>query len=82
MAEYLFIGAPTESGASKSSTFKTLRDRTTPALADVFELKAPEGLKVGTQDILVSVVEEMHKIDTMAEQVQPHLVCSCVIRTA
>jgi hypothetical protein len=77
MAEYLFIGAPTESGASKSSTFKTLRDRTTPALADVFELKAPEPeLKVGTQDVLVSVVEEMHKIDTMAEQVQPQLVCS------
>ena len=81
MADYLFIGAPTESGASKSSTFKTLRDRTTPSLADVFELKVPETLKVGTQDSLVAVVEEMHKIDTMAEQVMRQIARAASICT-
>lgn len=70
MADYLFIGAPTESGATKSSTVKTLRDRTM-SIADVFELKVPDTMKIGTQDALVHCVEELHKIDTMAEQVAP-----------
>jgi V-type H+-transporting ATPase subunit C len=69
MADYLFVGVPTETGSSKTSTFKTLRDRATPLLADVFELRIPETLKVGTQDSLVSAVEELHKLDTMSEQV-------------
>jgi len=73
MAEYLLVGAPTEAGASKSSTFKTLRDRTTPLLADAFELRIPEALKVGSQDALVSTVEELQKLDSMAEQVAPQL---------
>ena len=73
MAEYLLVGAPTEAGASKSSTFKTLRDRTTPMLADAFELRIPEALKVGSQDALVSTVEELQKLDSMAEQVAPQL---------
>ena len=73
MAEYLLVGAPTEAGASKSSTFKTLRDRTTPVLADAFELRIPEALKVGSQDALVSTVEELQKLDSMAEQVAPQL---------
>jgi hypothetical protein len=71
MADYLFIGAPTEQRSSKSSTFKTLRDRTTPMLADVFELKVPD-LKTGTQDALISCVEELQKVDTIAEQVTQH----------
>ena len=70
MADFLFIGAPTDvQTSSKSSTFKTLRDRTT-ALADVFELKVPETLKVGTQDSFLACVEELHKVDSMAEQVR------------
>jgi hypothetical protein len=73
MSEYLLVGAPTEAGASKSSTFKTLRDRTTPMLADAFELRIPEALKVGSQDALVSTVEELQKLDSMAEQVAPQL---------
>ena len=81
MADYLFVGAPTESGATKSSTFKTLRDRTM-SLADVFELKVPDTMKIGTQDALVHCVEELHKIDTMAEQVAlvfliPDRLCVC-----
>jgi hypothetical protein len=69
MAEYLLVGAPTEAGASKSSTFKTLRDRVTPLLADAYELRVPDALKVGSQDSLVATVEELQKLDTMAEQV-------------
>jgi len=69
MAEYLLVGAPTEAGASKSSTFKTLRDRVTPLLADAYELRVPDALKVGSQDALVATVEELQKLDTMAEQV-------------
>jgi hypothetical protein len=72
MADYLFIGAPTEQSSSRTATFKSLRDRTTPMLADVFELKVPETLKVGTQDSLVACVEDLHKVDTMAEQVTLH----------
>lgn len=69
MADYLFIGAPTDvQTSSKSSTFKTLRDRTT-TLADVFELKVPETLKVGTQDSFLACVEELQKVDSMAEQI-------------
>ena len=73
MADYLFIGAPTEQRSSKSSTFKTLRDRVTPLLADAYELRVPDALKVGSQDALVATVEELQKLDTMAEQVAPLL---------
>ncbi|KAL3310378.1 hypothetical protein Ciccas_011057 [Cichlidogyrus casuarinus] len=67
-SEFWFISIPGEQNANK--VFKDLHTELTKLqVSNHYKFNIPEELKVGTLDVLVSLSEELHKLDTYTESI-------------